>query len=261
MSVSLLSKPICKFRLTISTGAAQRFPDKVDADPEAARSLNISATQSLAHATSSRSILLIYISTDYVFPGTAGDAPYESHASPAPPNLYGQTKLDGEKAVLAATKDSSLGVVLRVPVLYGPATKPAESAVNVLMDSLWKAQEPGAKIAMDDWSIRYPTCTEDVGRVCSDIAAMYLEAKAKSTAALTELPHILQFSSEDRVSKYEICEIFAEIMCLPMTGLVANKQGNDPNAKVQRPYDCHLSTNDLKTLGIDIRTVNFRDWW
>lgn len=57
-------------------------------------------------------------------------------------------------------------MVLRVPVLYGDAEKPAESAVNVLMDSVWKAQEEGAGVKMDHWALRYPTNTEDVGRVC-----------------------------------------------------------------------------------------------
>lgn len=58
------------------------------------------------------------------------------------------------------------GVVLRVPVLYGQAETPAESAVNVLMEAVWKAQTEGAKVNMDHWALRYPTNTEDVARVC-----------------------------------------------------------------------------------------------
>jgi hypothetical protein len=58
------------------------------------------------------------------------------------------------------------GVVLRVPVLYGQAESPSESAVNVLMDAVWKAQEKDATVHMDHWALRYPTNTEDVGRVC-----------------------------------------------------------------------------------------------
>lgn len=75
------------------------------------------------------------------------------------------------------------------------------------------------------------------------------------------LPQILQFSSEDKYTKYEICEVFADIMGLPLDGLVANTEGNDPNASVQRPYDCHLSTQALKDLGINVWTQNFTDWW
>lgn len=59
--------------------------------------------------------------------------------------------------------------VLRVPVLYGHADNPSDSAVNTLMDSLWKSQTEGAKVKMDHWATRYPTNTEDVGRVCLGI--------------------------------------------------------------------------------------------
>lgn len=122
----------------------------------------------MAKLAAEKDTLLIYISTDYVFPGVPGDAPYEADAEPRPTNLYGQTKLDGEKATLEAFAQAGkqgLGVVLRVPVLYGHGEMPAESAVNVLMDSVWKAAQ-GQEVKMDHWAIRYPTNTEDIGRVC-----------------------------------------------------------------------------------------------
>jgi S-adenosylmethionine synthetase len=150
-------------------GAANRFPDKCDSDPEGTRALNVAASASLAKLCAARSIFLIYISTDYVFPGTVGDAPYEADHTPKPPNLYGETKHGGEKAVLGEYEKAGKlgwGVVLRVPVLYGEAESPAESAVNVLTDAVWKAQDKDAGIKMDHWAIRYPTNTEDVGRVC-----------------------------------------------------------------------------------------------
>ena len=142
-----------------------------------------------------------------------------------------------------------------MPVLYGatdPEDNNKESAVNVLMDSLYKSQKENVK--MDDWAIRYPTNTEDVGRVCKDIAALYAEKK--------DLPKILQFSSEDRMTKYEICQTFSEIMGLPMDGLVADKDGGKPGPDgTVRPYDCHLDTQELMSLGIDVGTVDFVAWW
>lgn len=148
-------------------GAANRFPDKVDKDPQGTRAINVEATRALARLCAARAILLIYISTDYVFPGRPGEAPYEADTPPAPTNLYGQTKLDGEQAVLDTFREAGkegLGVVFRVPVLYGPAHTNAESAVNVLMDAVLKVQK-GEELVMDAWSLRYPTNTEDVGRV------------------------------------------------------------------------------------------------
>ncbi|KAB5575519.1 RmlD substrate binding domain-containing protein [Coniochaeta sp. 2T2.1] len=240
--------------------AANRFPDKVEADPDGTRALNVDATRSLAKLCAARSTLLIYISTDYVFSGKPGEAPYEADSPTGPTNLYGRTKLEGEHAVLeeyAAAGKPGLGLVLRVPVLYGSAEMPAESAVNVLMDVVWKAQGEGAKeVQMDHWALRYPTNTEDIGRVCHDIALHYLKADDRES-----LPRVLQFSSEDKYTKYEICQVFGEIMGLNIDRIVPNTQGNDPNASVQRPYDCHLSTKALKSLGIDVSTQDFIGWW
>lgn len=224
---------------------------------DGARLLNIEASRRLAQATSSRLILLIYISTDYVFSGKPGEAPYEADATPDPTNFYGKTKLDGEKAILEETEDTKLGVVLRVPVLYGTTESPEESAVNVLMNAVWKAQEKDAQISIDDWAQRYPTNTEDVARVCFDVAKTYLAAKDRSST----LPRILQFSSEDKLTKYEICQVFAEIMGLPLPGMQGNREGGGSNATVQRPYDTHLSSKALKDLGISVQSQDFKAWW
>ncbi|KAK4189647.1 hypothetical protein QBC35DRAFT_513905 [Podospora australis] len=239
--------------------AANRFPDKVDKDPEGTRAINVEAPRTLAQLCAERSILLIYISTDYVFPGKPGDAPYEANAEPSPTNLYGQTKLEGERAVLHEFKmagKEGLGVVFRVPILYGSAETNDESAVNMLMDTVLKAQGENAKIKMDHWALRYPTNTEDIARVLQDVAVKYLETNER-----TKLPRVLQFSSEDKYTKYEICQLFAEINGLPITRIEANTEGNDPNTSVQRPYDCHLSTKALKDLGIDVSTQDFVGWW
>jgi len=237
--------------------AANRSPDQCDKNPEQARKLNVEATRALAQATSSRSILFIYISTDYVFPGTEGEAPYEASSSTKPTNLYGEMKRDGEIVTLEATHDSGLGVILRVPVLYGPTKNNSESAVNVLLDMVYKAQDPNSVIKMDDWAQRYPTNTEDVARVCKDIAEKYLQEKDQ----ISSLPRILQFSSEDQMTKYEICEKLAQILGVPLPGMVRNKQGNDPNATVQRPFNTKLSTKELRELGIDVWTQDFIAWW
>ena len=240
---------------SLRTGAANRYPDKCDTNPDEARKTNVEASRNLAHATSSKNVLLIYISTDYVFPGKPGDAPYEANATPEPTNTYGQTKLEGERAILEATEATGLGVVLRVPVLYGKGEDPKESAINVLMDVLLKSQEQGSKIKMDDWAKRYPTNIEDVARVCVDVATRYLDDGRHG------LPKILQFSSEEEYTKYGVCQLFAEVMGLSLDGIIADQAGNDTNASVQRPYNTHLSTQALKDLGIDIKAQDFKAWW
>jgi S-adenosylmethionine synthetase len=242
--------------------AANRFPDSCTANPEAAKQLNVEASRALAHATTTRGIFLIYISTDYVFSGKRGESPYQPDSVPNPPNMYGQTKLDGEKTVLeAAEKNAARNkvVVLRVPVLYGSCDEPKESAVNVLMSQLWAAQkvEDGEpRIQVDDYALRFPTNTQDVGRVCRDVSKLYLDASNER-----DLPGILQFSSEDQMTKWQICQTFADIMGLPLDGMEPFKPDEEPKDGVVRPYDCHLDTSALHQLGIDISTVDFRTWW
>src|SRR4051794_25481371 len=91
-----------------------------------------------------------------------------------------------------------------------------------------------------------------------DVAVKYLAAAESERVGL---PKILQFSSEDKYTKYQICQLFAEIMGLNIDAIEPNTQGNDPNAKVQRPYDCHLSTKALKDLGINVATMDFMGFW
>ncbi|KAH7135258.1 hypothetical protein B0J11DRAFT_156221 [Dendryphion nanum] len=244
--------------------AANRFPDKCDADPEGAKMLNVVSSRVLAEATIRRDVLLIYISTDYVFSGRPGEAPYTTSSPPDPPNMYGQTKLDGETAVLQVADHSSNAknrvVVLRVPVLYGSCDEPKESAVNVLLSQLWSAQNiqaEDAKIKIDDYALRFPTNTADVARVCRDISTVYLGPS--NTAR--PLPNVLQFTSEDQMTKWDIVKIFSEIMGLPLDGLEPFKPEADPKNAVQRPYDCHLDTSALTELDIDVSTVDFRVWW
>ncbi|MCJ1314326.1 hypothetical protein MMC25_008007 [Agyrium rufum] len=239
--------------------AANRFVNKCIEDPEAAKRLNVESTRTLARAATSRNIVLIYISTDYVFSGKKGEAPYEVDALAGPTNIYGETKLAGEKALLEETKASGMGIVLRVPVLYGPTDDPHESTINEIFEVVSSAQEKGFATSVDDWAQRFPTNTEDVARVCKDIAGRYLEAR--DAGKMNTLPKVLQFSSEDRFTKYQILQLFGEIMGLPLEGISPQKPDLSADTGTQRPYDSQLSTKVLKDLGIPVWTQDFEAWW
>ena len=100
--------------------AAERFPDRVAADPDRARALNVDVSTRLAAECAGCGASLIFLSTDYVFDGGVKSgvfAPYAADAPTMPLQLYGETKRAGEEAVLAVPECHPL--VLRVPVLYG----------------------------------------------------------------------------------------------------------------------------------------------
>lgn len=81
----------------------------------AARLANAEGPRLLAEACAARDAELIHISTDYVFDGTKG-APYTEDDPPNPVNIYGETKLEGERLVQATCPRHK---ILRVSMLYG----------------------------------------------------------------------------------------------------------------------------------------------
>lgn len=67
---------------------------------------------------------------------------------------------------------------------------------------------------MDNVQARYPTNTADIGRILVQIAERYSSAKDDKS-----LPHILHISAPERFTKYEMSQIFAEMLSVPMDHL------------------------------------------
>jgi len=78
--------------------AAYTAVDQAELDMERCRLINGVAPGVLAETARSQKAGLIHVSTDYVFDGTSSD-PYKEDDTPHPINVYGMTKLEGEKAV------------------------------------------------------------------------------------------------------------------------------------------------------------------
>ena len=78
--------------------AAYTAVDKAESEPEKARLINVVGPRNLAQVCKENDTVLIHISTDFVFDGTA-TKPYTEEDIPNPSGVYGQTKLDGEKAI------------------------------------------------------------------------------------------------------------------------------------------------------------------
>lgn len=72
--------------------------DKAEDEVEVCRNVNAIGTENIAKVCKEIDAKMIYISTDYVFPGI-GDLFYQPDDNTAPCNIYGQTKLEGELAV------------------------------------------------------------------------------------------------------------------------------------------------------------------
>jgi len=82
----------------IVNAAAYTAVDRAESDEAAATAINADAPGVMAEEAKKLGALLVHYSTDYVFDG-AKQAPYVEDDPPNPQNVYGRTKLAGERAV------------------------------------------------------------------------------------------------------------------------------------------------------------------
>ncbi|MCI8949014.1 MAG: SDR family oxidoreductase [Lachnospiraceae bacterium] len=104
--------------------------DKCEENPKEARILNTDVTEQLAYICQKYEIKMIYISTDAVFDGLNPNL-YTEEDTARPINIYGKTKLDGEKAVLKYPDN----LVFRTNI-YGINVQEKQSFGEWIYDSL-----------------------------------------------------------------------------------------------------------------------------
>ncbi|MCL6555328.1 MAG: dTDP-4-dehydrorhamnose reductase [Burkholderiales bacterium] len=99
----------------IVNAAAYTAVDRAQQERERAYAINAEAPRVLAEEARHCGAALIHYSTDYVFDGAKG-APYQEIDLPRPLNVYGESKLAGERAIEAAQVPH---LILRTSWVYG----------------------------------------------------------------------------------------------------------------------------------------------
>ncbi|MFD9734533.1 dTDP-4-dehydrorhamnose reductase [Umezawaea sp. NPDC059074] len=99
--------------------AAYTAVDAAETDRDRAFAVNASGAGLVARFCAAKRARLVHLSTGYVFDGTS-PTPYETSSSPRPINVYGESKLEGERAVRDELPDA---LVVRTMWLHaGPTT-------------------------------------------------------------------------------------------------------------------------------------------
>jgi dTDP-4-dehydrorhamnose reductase len=128
--------------------------DACETERDRAFRINAEAPNILAQICNEKDAKLIHFSTDYVFDGEKR-APYTEDDQANPISAYGESKLAGERNVLAAG-DSNL--VLRVSWVFGP-DRPS------FIDAMIKRAQEDEKIDAISDKFSTPTYTHDIARM------------------------------------------------------------------------------------------------
>ena len=176
--------------------AAYTAVDKAESEPEKAHLINVIAAKNLAVVCKEFSSVLLHISTDFVFDGSK-NIPYNETDIPNPTGVYGQTKLEGEKAIQAVFENY---YIIRTSWVY------SQFGNNFMKTMLRLASERDSISVVND-QIGTPTNAIDLAECLVKIICHteLVEVHQPTTANFG----IYNFSNEGQCSWYDFAkEIF-----------------------------------------------------
>ena len=205
--------------------AAYTAVDLAEEEKDKALNVNTLATSYLAKACAEIQAKMIYISTDYVFPGE-GDKPYEVNDKVDPINWYGQTKYEGEQAVL---RELNHYFIVRVTWVFG------KNGNNFVKTMLRLSQERESLSVVAD-QIGSPTYTVDLAKCLAEIVK-------------TDKYGIYHVTNEGFCSWYDFA---MEIFRMSGRNVVVHPLTSEQfPSKAKRPKNCRLSKQKLTEEGFE----------
>jgi dTDP-4-dehydrorhamnose reductase len=163
----------------VANAAAYTAVDKAESEPDLARAINVAAPAQIAAECVRRNALMVHYSTDYVYDGSKS-GPYEENDATGPLSVYGQTKLEGDQAIIAS---GCAHIILRTTWVYDIRGK------NFLRTVLRLAREK-EELRMVGDQYGAPTWARGLAQVTGTILARLLERAGKTGAWESGLYHV-----------------------------------------------------------------------
>ena len=218
----------------IVNAAAYTAVDRAESEPDLARRINAHAPAALAREAAACGALLVHYSTDYVFHGH-GQRPWAEDDPTGPLNVYGQTKLAGEQAIVQA---GCRHLILRTSWVY--AARGGNFARTMLRLA---RQQPRLTVIDDQWGA--PTGAELIADVSAhaiaqlrarpDKAGIYHLAAAGETNWFSYAKHVIAYA---QYAQPAIEYVVKDILPIPSSAY--------PVAAT-RPHNSRLDTRKLRT--------------
>jgi len=226
-----------KFDIIINCAAYTQV-DRAEQEAELANQINHLAVKQLASIASNQWAKLLHISTDYVFDGESGK-PFTETDTPNPINVYGRTKLAGEKALQKVMPMNAL--IIRTSWVY------SEYGNNFVSTMLRLGRERDELSVVND-QMGSPTYATDLADAILEIIR---HNKFRDEDQTTQ---IYNYSNEGEISWHEFAkEIFklAEIDC--KVSPITTQQYPTP---AKRPRNTFMNRNKI----VKVFNIKISNW-
>ena len=224
----------------VINAAAYTAVDLAETQKNICFATNLDGPADLSRLCNNNKAHLVHISTDYVFDGRT-NTPYREYDPVSPINVYGQSKAQGEKAVLAM---NGRHIIIRTSWLYGRYGK------NFVKTMLRMGQE---KKSIDVVNDQYgcPTCAYDLSEAIIDIVRQILEGKSYTSG-------VYHYCGKGITTWYEfalsIFQIATELGLKEIPHLTPISTSQFPTA-AKRPLYTALDCSQIEhTFGIRIKS-------
>ena len=208
--------------------AAYTAVDKAEQDVDIAKNVNAKGVLNLVNALEKVDGKLIHISTDYVFDGNHSQ-PYEESDPVSPIGVYGETKRDGELAVLNSSIDA---IVIRTSWLYS-------AYGNNFVKTMLKLGHDRDELGVIFDQVGTPTNASDLAKTCLDILS------DKSSENISANGKIYHYSNEGVASWYDFATAIMELGSLDCK--VRPIETKDYPTPAKRPHYSVLNKTKINT--------------
>jgi dTDP-4-dehydrorhamnose reductase len=219
--------------------AAYTAVDRAETDRDRAWQVNAIAPKVLAEATAARGISLIQMSTDYVFDGEKRGAYVEDDPT-SPLNLYGESKVEGERAV---RMENHRHVVVRTSWIF------SAHGTNFVKTMLRLGRErPSLRIVADQHGC--PTAAIDLAGALKALVLKLISSGAPAYGTF----HLCNAESTTWYDFAKAIFVEAAISGMPSPALEPITTADYPTA-ARRPFNSTLDCSRVRrAYGITLRS-------
>ena len=229
----------------ILNAAAYTAVDQAEKEPAMARAVNAIAPGVMAEEAARLHSLLVHFSTDYVFDGRKS-GPYTEEDKPAPLNVYGESKLEGEQHIQAT---SAVHLILRTSWVYDSRGQ------NFVLTMLRLGRERHEIRIVNDQT-GSPNWAKYLAETTVDIVGQLIRSEDRRRLAGT-----YHLSASGHVTWFEFARaIFAHpsVMRLCKAPKLVPISSSEYPTLAKRPANSTLSTRKLSEL-FEVTNLSWRD--